>query len=402
MAATGEAIKKITDRRYRIAYLMHGARNVGGGEYSIYFLISNLNREIFEPVVFYSYENEVIKKLRDAGVALIHIPLNEKITSVYRDEIKKNPLNLAVYVRHLINGIAEAARLFRKYEVDLIHPHDNLSKIIAGVAAKFSGKKVVAHCRDLLKESLAEKMLLWYQLLFIDRIIAVSESNRSLFRIFRKVPDKVRKIYNGIDLAGFDCIKAGSPVRDELGISRDAIVIGVIGVFDKCKGHMYLFEAVKQLVSAGMLNLSCLVAGDGRERAELEAFVSDRKLGRNIRFLGYRRDIPELLNEMDMVVMPSVQESFPRVPLEAMAMKVPVIATLVGGLPEAIDHGKTGLLVPPRDAASLYKAMKCLIENPALRKKMGEAGRKRVEEMFSLQSNIRKTEELYMELLNPG
>lgn len=377
---------------------MHGTRNVGGGEYSIYLLIKNLNKDTFHPIVFYSQENEIIKKLRGNGTKLVNISLNKRITSVYRDEIKKNPLSLFLYIRYLTAGIIEASRLLKKYKIDIIHPHDNLSKIIGGIAAKITGVKVVTHCRDLLNKSLIEKFLIFYQLLFMDRIIAVSDSNRNLFKIGNKVSGKVCTIYNGIDLKKFDCLAKNSR-REELDVADSAVVIGIIGVFDKCKGHIYLFQALEKLVLDGMKNFICLVVGNGREKDNLKNYIIDKKINHSVRFLGWRNDIPKLLEEIDIVVMPSVQESFPRVPLEAMAMKVPVIATSVGGLPESIENNNTGILVPPADAKSLSKAISFLIGHPDVRKKMGEAGRKKVEERFSIESNVRKTEELYLEVL---
>ncbi len=378
-------------KKYKIAYFMHGARNVGGGEYSILLLIVNLRRDIFNIIVFYTHENEIIRKIKDEGIETVKIPLHKGITSIYRDEIKINPVSLLTYVRYLVDGIFKVAKSLRKHEVDILHPHDNLSKIIGGIAAKITGVKIVAHCRDLLNKSLVEKMLIIYQLLFIDRIIAVSESNRKLFSIGKRSFAKVQTIYNGIDLNKFDYL-AESSIREELNISDRDIVIGAIGVFDKCKGHIYLLQAIERIVSEGIKNIVCLVIGDGRERENLKGFVVNERLQDYIRFLGYRSDIPALLKSLDMVVMPSIQESFPRVPLEAMAMKVPVIATTVGGLPESIDDGKTGILVPPGDVDSLCKAIKYLIENSELRKKMGDAGRERVEERFCIESNVRETE----------
>jgi L-malate glycosyltransferase len=377
---------------------MHGARNVGGGERSILLLIKNLRRDIFDIIVFYTHENEIIRKIKDNGIKAIKISLHKNITSVYRDEIKINPVSFLAYVMHLVDGIFKVTKTLRKHKVDILHPHDNLSKIIGGIAAKIMGVKVVAHCRDILRESLIEKALIFYQLSFMDRIIAVSESNRKLFGRSKKALVKVQTIYNGIALEEFDCL-AESSIREELGISERDIVIGVIGVFDKCKGHIYLLQAIERIVSDGGLDIICLVIGDGRERDKLKGFVVNKRLQESIKFLGYRDDIPGLLASLDMVVMPSLQESFPRVPLEAMAMKVPVIATTVGGLPESVEDGKTGMLVPSGDVDSLSKAIKYLTEHPEIRKGMGETGRKRVEAEFSIKDNVRKTEELYLGVL---
>ena len=104
-------------KKYNIAYLMHGARNVGGGEYSIYLLIKNLRRDIFEPIVFFSNENEIIKRLREDGIRLINIPLNKRITSVYRDRIKINPVNFFIYFFYLTTGIFQLLTLLKKIKL---------------------------------------------------------------------------------------------------------------------------------------------------------------------------------------------------------------------------------------------------------------------------------------------
>jgi glycosyltransferase involved in cell wall biosynthesis len=119
-----------------------------------------------------------------------------------------------------------------------------------------------------------------------------------------------------------------------------------------------------------------------------------------VRFLGYRQDIPGLLGIMDMVVMPSLRESFGLVAIEAMAMEVPVIASRIGGLEEVVEHERTGVLVAPGDAVVLADHIQQLKGDPGMRKKMGKAGRQRVEARFGLDSTIRRTEDLYLDLLS--
>jgi glycosyltransferase involved in cell wall biosynthesis len=388
--------------KYKIAYLMHGYRNVGGGEYSIYYLIKNLKRDVFVPIVFFTHENEVVQRMKEDGVPLVHVPLGETITSVYRDSIGRNPTSFLKYIWFLSAGISRTSALLKEHRIDLLHSHDNLSKIIGGPAAWRARIPVICHCRDLLKESVIEKLLIYYQLLFMDRILAVSEGNCRLFRVFGRIPGKVRIIYNGIDLSKFDIEKTGGLVRSDFGIGKGEFVVGIIGMFDRIKGHTYLFRALHRMAANGRNDFICLVVGEGRERDEIRRDVYEKELHDRVKFLGYRNDIPDLLRLMDVVVMPSLQESFPRVPLEAMAMKVPVIASTVGGLPESVIHGETGILVPPGDSVSLHDALMYLYRNPDVRKKMGEAGRKRVEGNFNIESNIRATEALYLEILRPG
>lgn len=377
---------------------MHGVRNVGGGEYSIMHLIKGLDRSKFEPYVFFSHENAVIRSLMKEGVSCERLFFDDNITSVYRDRIKFTPFSLFVYCKHIFQAVVVTIRCIKKHRIQLLHPHDNLSKIIAGLAAKLSGIKVVVHCRDLLKNGFVEKLLVYYQLLFAHKIITVSECNRRLFKIWTRIPDKVRTIYNGLDMADF-VPKDAAWLKKEIGIGHEKTVLGVIGVFDKCKGHIYLLEAIKKLVSCGNKNISCLLVGDGREEGKLKHFVEENGLSSYVYFIGYRNDIGSLLNIIDIVVIPSIQESFPRVSLEAMAMARPVIATNIGGLPESVKDGVTGLIVKEADADALCSAIEVMLKNRHLAKKMGLEGRRLVEDRFDIKTNIAETEKVYLELL---
>ena len=389
-------------RKHRVAYLMHGAKNVGGGEYSIYFLIKNLRNDIFEPFVFYSNENEIIKRLGEDGIKLIHIPLPNRITSIYRDSIKTNPASVALYIFSLIVSTYHIIRLLKKNRIELLHPHDNLSKIIGGAAARLCGVKAVTHCRDDLKNDLIGRTLRLIYRFFTNRIIAVSEKTKKSLTVGSNfLTEKTTVIYNGVDLKLFTPKEDGNPLRANLKIRKGKTIITIVAVLERYKGHIYLFQAVKKLLINGVNNFVCLAIGDGREKENLLKYVNNEKLRDDILFLGYRKDVPELLNITDILVIPSIaQEAFPRVALESMAMRVPVICTDFGGLPEAVLDGETGIIVPPGDVDSLSKAIKYLIDNPEIRKKMGEAGRRRVEEMFSIvETNVRKTEGLYLDVL---
>jgi glycosyltransferase involved in cell wall biosynthesis len=127
--------------------------------------------------------------------------------------------------------------------------------------------------------------------------------------------------------------------------------------------------------------------------------VQEHHLDPFVRFWGFRKDIPEILAQVDILVVPSLQEPFGKIIIEAMAMKNPVIASRVGGIPEIIVDGQTGILVPPGNAEALRLALASLLENRAMREKMGIEGRKRVEQRFSIEKNVRQTEYIYERLL---
>ena len=390
------------ERKKKIAFLMHGCKNVGGGEHSIYFLIKNLHRDIFEPVVFYAHENEIINRLRVDGIRLVRISLNEKIVSVYRDGINKKPWLLLTRLFYLLTGIYHIAGRLKDNKIDLLHPHDNLSKVLGGVAAGLLGIKVVVHCRDALKNDLTGKMLRISYRLFTDRVIAVSgntmdtlcDGNELLLR-------KTTVIYNGVDLNVFDPDRVNGNLKGTLNIHNGKLIISIIAVLEEYKGHNYLFQAIKLLKQNGTINFTCLVIGDGRERDRLIQNVRNENIEEFVVFLNHRNDIPELLGITDVLVIPSIaQEAFPRIAIEAMAMRVPVVCTDFGGLPEAVINGETGIVVPVRDPFKLYKALEYMIRNPEMRVKMGESGAERVADRFSIKNNVSQTEKIYSEILS--
>jgi glycosyltransferase involved in cell wall biosynthesis len=142
------------------------------------------------------------------------------------------------------------------------------------------------------------------------------------------------------------------------------------------------------------------VVGDGGNKKELEEYACQLGLGQRIVFTGFRGDVPELLSEVAISVLPSLSEGTSNTLLESMAAGVPVIATRVGGNPEVIEDGVSGLLVPPRDSAALAAAMDRLLEDEILALALGQAGMRRVSELFSLEGSVHETEHLYQRLVD--
>jgi len=377
---------------------MHGARNVGGGENSIFYIIRSLDRRKYRPIVIYSKENRITKEIEKEGIETIRIPIDQTIISLYRDQVSFNPLRMIVYGKHLLNSTIIMRKIIKSRKIKILHPHDNLSKIICGLTAKSLGIKVVSHSRDLLNKNIIEQFLLYFQLVFMDIIIAVSKANRDIFKINNSVPEKVKIIYNGINSKQF--IENNNKFKLDLDSKfNSSFNIGIIGVFDKVKGHKYLFEAIKILVQKGHTNIKCLVIGDGRIKSELSSWVNQNLLNDNIIFLGFRRDIASCLKMVKILVIPSIQESFPRVMLEAMIMGIPVVGSEVGGIPEAVINGKTGYIVPSQDAMGISSAIERFIKDPELIVQMGNAGRKLCQTRFDLETNLIKTQAMYNKLM---
>jgi glycosyltransferase involved in cell wall biosynthesis len=192
------------------------------------------------------------------------------------------------------------------------------------------------------------------------------------------------------------------PIRRQFQIDPAAPMISVVCRLDRHKGLEFFLRAavaVAQQIPAARF----LIVGDSKVepayKVELQQYATNIGLGDRVRFTGMRHDVPDVLREATLAVVPSLNESFSNSLLEAMAAGLPVVATNVGGNPEVAEDGRTALLVPARDPASLSRAMLEIIQSPGLAQRLGQAGRERVAQHFSIDSVLRQTENLYVNLL---
>jgi glycosyltransferase involved in cell wall biosynthesis len=208
-------------------------------------------------------------------------------------------------------------------------------------------------------------------------------------------------IRNGIDLARFASPLPRESVRSSLGTPADAVVFVCVANLIAYKGHADLIDALAAAQDMPPWELWCVGRDDGIGR-ELARRAEAAGLAARIRWLGARPDVPDLLAAADVGVLASHEEGFPNAIVEAMAAGRPVVATKVGGVPEAVIDGVTGIVVPPRDQAALAAALARAAREPALRTRMGDAGRARVGETFTLAVCVEAYARVYRELLAPG
>jgi glycosyltransferase involved in cell wall biosynthesis len=234
-----------------------------------------------------------------------------------------------------------------------------------------------------------------------DRIIAIGEASKDYLVRYEGVPDKkVTVIHNGIDLERFKPRSPELRIKNELGIPQENQVVGILAVLRPEKAHQVFLESAK-IISEGFPKVSFLVVGDGSERTKLEKLTSKLGLDGRVIFAGNRSDVPEVLSIFDVAVLCSDPyiETLPTAILEAMAMAKPAVATEVGCLPEMIIDGTNGYLLPPRKPKELAEAVSKLLRSEELAQKMGRAGRKRAEELFSVEGMVGKREQLFEEIL---
>jgi glycosyltransferase involved in cell wall biosynthesis len=234
----------------------------------------------------------------------------------------------------------------------------------------------------------------------IQKIIAISQNTADeLIKRYRIDHDKFRTVYNGVEIE--ESQNASSSDRKawltKNSINENRPVILCVASLSREKGIAHLLEAIKQLKEQGY-SFTCLTVGEGNFRVALENYTVENHLSTQIRFLGRRDDVAELMKISDLFVLPSFSEGFPFVLLEAMNAGLPVIATHVGGIPEMITHEKEGYLIPPRNTNAIVDAIQRLSHDKHLTKKIRANARTKVKIKFSLSNMITDTTSVYKEI----
>lgn len=385
----------VNNNQYNVLFLDHGAKPIGGGQINTLSLIKSLNQAVFNPIVVSSIENIFTTELRNIGVRVILLRYPEALTTTYRRNIKFGPFNLAKYATSIVILVLRIYRLIKDNDINLIHPCDNISRITGGIAAKIAGVPSVCQITDDFEDTFTNRVLRRVILWSMVFVMPVSDMVGSFFRINDKAAAKVKTVYTGIDVDYFDVADSQSSLRAEFLIKPAEIVIGIVGLLQPIKGHRELFHALALLRKSSTTPFRCVVVGDGPELESLKQLVNELNIFNEVIFIGFRKDIANLMKGMDMLVAPSRSEASSRVLLEAGALKLPVIGTRVGGIPEMIDENRTGFLVQLDDIPGLASAIEKLFD-PELRRKMGAQARVRVENLFSNRKITGAIENIYL------
>jgi len=209
-------------------------------------------------------------------------------------------------------------------------------------------------------------------------------------------PSKTMTIHNGIERMRDSSPDERLRYRRELGAGPEDILLGTVGRLDRQKGHAYLLEAVAKL--RVLHPVRCVIIGEGPLAPELKKLAGDLRILDYVRFAGKQPEILAWYAAMDIFVLPSLWEGLPNALLEAMALGLPVVATNVDGVPEAVEHGRSGLLCEPKDSQALFSAIQELLLKPSLRRQLGDAARERVSKQFQLIEMIKAYENAYEHL----
>ena len=370
--------------------ILHVAGSAGwaGGEVYLLNLAKRLDRQRFDLAVVVPEQGPLIERLTGHGVRVHLVPLAERLL---------NPAALLALVR-----------LFRQERPSIVQSHGARSNVYTKLAGSVAGVPIIlTTVHNSLFDYEVGLLRRWLYVLaervtspLADRILAVSLAiSRDLVHRYRIKTAKVVTIQNGIDADAFRPRRPPSAVRTELGLNGQARLLGIAARMTLQKGHHDLLHALRLLIPR-FPHLRCLLIGDGPLKPVLEKEAAALGVGTHCLFTGVRPDVGDLLDLVEVVVLPSRSEGLPFALLEAMALGKPVVATDVGGSPEVVEHGLTGLLVPPQAPNALADAIAFLLDRPDAAARMGERGRARVGERFTLDRMIRSLENVYASLLD--
>jgi len=296
------------------------------------------------------------------------------------------------------------ARLCRTLRPQLVHAR-NWGTMDAVIGARLARVPVVIHSehgRDLSDlDGLRRARLRVRRLLapFIDMHVAVSAHlQRWLLEQVRIRPEKVRVVHNGVDATRFKPALERDDLRRQHGYGPTDLIFGAVGRLTPVKDYRTLLDAF-HLLSQHHPQSRLILVGDGPERPVLEGHLRQRGLADRVRLVGHHDDVAPWLGMMDVFVHPSLMEGISNAVLEAMAVALPVVATAVGGTPEVVQHGVTGLLVPPATPAALGDAMRSYCANAQAREAHGAAGRERAKTQYPILKMISGYTEVYRDAL---
>jgi glycosyltransferase involved in cell wall biosynthesis len=350
---------------------------LGGAEKKVWELIAQMDRSRFRTVVCSFGISEGIRDYF-TGLGVKVITLN-----------RRHRFDLSL--------IFKLRRVIRQERIDIVMTTLFYADMMGALVGKWAGAKGVFSWETISSpEWLIPRRLYPYRAVIrlADKVISVSRATARWLVEKRGVsPEHIVVIPYGVDLSLF---KNGEDkeLRRELGLSDHQPVVGMVGRLVPQKGHRYLIDAAVKVIES-VPDVRFVLAGDGPLRPELEQQVCDRGLQDHFFFLGLRHDIPRVLRSFDIFTLPSMFEGLPNVVLEAMATSKPIVATPVDGTKEAVKHGTSGLLVPPRNIDKLASALIELLKNPKRAREMGRNARERVEKEFSLELQVKSFEDLF-------
>ncbi|MBW7887275.1 MAG: glycosyltransferase family 4 protein [Bacteroidetes bacterium] len=297
--------------------------------------------------------------------------------------------------------IWNAFRVMKKKHIDLICTNMDKDLRFGGLAAKLAGVKGIVPSREIdypLKNTFRYKF--FYKTIATQIIVNSLATKKTVLKSAPWLDEKnISIIYKGISLEPYSAPLA-SNIKTELHLPDSAKIISFVGQLDERKGITYLLEAWKN-IAAAVPDSVLLIIGKGKLQHSIETFIEENQLHHSIKLLGFRNDIPSILRQSFALTLPSLWEGFGYVLVEAMAAKIPTVATNTSSIPEIVINGITGILVEPKNSPQLADAFFELINSPVKASVMGNAGRMKMEQQFTIEKMVNAFEEVFLASIRP-
>ncbi len=359
-----------------------GADFFSGAERALLLTLRALDPRRYKPVVIVGRAGELLAQLRTAGIPAVHVPLHRTDW--------RHPVAWA-------RSVLSIARVARRVRARIIHSNEIPSFQPAGRAARLLGIPAITHARFPDELDAAA----WFlnpgfdSALFVSRYL-LDDAMAKAPMVFAA---RSEVLHDGVELSELPDEAARSAGRAALGLPSAVPAVAIAGQVAEIKGIWEFIAAAEQIclrsVPATFVVLGDDLKGQGRLRESVEERIRSAGLMDRFKFLGFRRDAPRLIPLFDIVAVPSHVEPLGNATLEAMAAGRPVVASRVGGIPEMVVHGETGLLVPPKSPDALASAIESLLRDPIRRDAFGAAGRRRARDVFGLERHAARLQEVY-------
>jgi len=390
-----------------ILYISLDTRSYGPGQCMLQ-LIQGLLRKGYHCVVAMPRPGPLSERLETLNVPVVYVPIKPWPTRAYALSDLKRILYNLYHIPHLLRAVIALIGVIRQHRVNLVHTQTAVV-LDGALAAAFANVPHVWHIHEFIESGRFWRFLLGAKIArslinrFSHRMIACSEAVSKPFLNTTHDTGKIMVVYNAVDLDLYNHNDSDvSALRQKLGIPAAAKVVGMISSATPIKRHEDFLKAAV-IVWQSVPDSFFLIVGDDWDASEYGQSIKglSQRLGLAERILwsGFCGRIHEILKAIDLLVLPSEEESLGRVLIEAMAARKPVVATTVGGIPEIVIDRVTGFLVSPRSPADLAQAIIRILRDPQLAEAMGQAGRQRVEKYFSADQYVENIEKVYLELL---
>lgn len=411
--------RKNNSKRQRILYIERPAF-LGGSVIGLYQLVCGLDTDRYEPIILFYGPNPYRQHFEDLGHKVITLSEAAPTPPATTTNTRDIAVSLERYHKCLAEGYRLAkqsylllrsdlplawriGKLIKQYNIDLVHHNNNLPGNRATIIAAWLARvPQVCHVRMLLEFSVIDRFLARS----VNAFIYMSTAIEQLYHNLGIPTDKGQVIYDAFDTDIYKQPNLPHELQSELGITNQDYVISNIGRIDWWKGQDYFLQAIAEVVQK-QPQVKALIIGEPDATPATQAYyqklqhlVKELDLSEHVIFTGFRSDIPQILAATNMVVHSSSEpEPFGRVIIEGMAAGKPVIATAAGGVLDIIEDGITGILVPPKNAASMAQAAHQLIKHQDQAKKMGQYAQKHVEERYSIDKHAAAVQQLYQRIL---